>query len=141
MFTERTEHDYRRVEKAIEFIRDQRDRQPGLGEIAAHIHLSPYHFHRLFTRWAGISPKKFLQYLNIRYSRELLERNLSLEEVAFQTGFSGTGRLHDLFVTFEGMTPDQYRRAGAGITILLADTSLPSPARTGSAPCSLSKMR
>ena len=78
---------------------------------------SPDHVQRLLTQWAGISPKKFLQYLTISYAREQLQKNHSLEEIAHHAGLSGTSRLHDLFMNLEGMTPDQYRRQGAGITI------------------------
>jgi AraC family transcriptional regulator of adaptative response/methylated-DNA-[protein]-cysteine methyltransferase len=109
--------DYHRIEKAIEYISSHRNRQPGLEEIAAHVHLSPYHFQRLFTRWAGVSPKKFLQYLTIKYAKEQLRQNISFEEVAFTSGLSGTGRLHDLFISVEGMTPGQYRSGGKGIRI------------------------
>ena len=117
MYSEQTDLDYQRIEKAIEFIRNHRSHQPGLEEIASHVHLSPYHFQRLFTKWAGISPKKFLQYLTLAYARKQLLKNENLDEIAFQTGLSGTGRLHDLFINLEGMTPDQYRKKGAGITI------------------------
>ncbi len=117
MHTKQAFLDYQRVEKAIGFIRERRKHQPGLDEIASHIHLSPYHFQRLFTRWAGISPKKFLQYLTLAYAKDQLNKSLNLEEVAQRTGLSGTGRLHDLFISIEGMTPDQYRRQGAGLQI------------------------
>lgn len=117
MYTEQSHIDYQRIEKAILFIRDSQADQPGLEAIAHHVHLSPSHFQRLFTQWAGISPKKFLQYLTIEHAREILDRNKSLEEVAYRAGLSGTGRLHDLFISIEGMTPDQYRKAGAGLTI------------------------
>jgi AraC family transcriptional regulator of adaptative response/methylated-DNA-[protein]-cysteine methyltransferase len=85
--------------------------------VAEHIHLSPTHFQRLFTRWAGVSPKKFLQFIHIQYARERLRRNLSLAQVAYETGLSGTGRLHDLFISIEGMTPYQYGQHGAGLTL------------------------
>jgi len=117
MYSEQTQIDYQRVERAISFIRKQHQHQPSLEEIAEHIHLSPYYFQRLFTRWAGISPKKFLQYLTIQYARERLDKNLSLAQIAHEAGLSGTGRLHDLFITIDGMTPDQYRRSGSGLTI------------------------
>jgi len=117
MYTEQSLMDYQRVEKAIRFINKQRKEHPSLEEIAAHVHISPHHFQRLFTRWAGISPKKFLQYLTLQYSRERLEKNPTLAEIAHEAGLSGTGRLHDLFITLEGMTPDEYRRSGAGQTI------------------------
>lgn len=117
MYSEQTQIDYHRVEKAISYIRERHHEQPSLEEIAEHIHLSPYHFQRLFTRWAGISPKKFLQYLTIQYARECLNNNLSLAQIAHEAGLSGTGRLHDLFISIDGMTPDQYRRSGSGLTI------------------------
>lgn len=114
MYSEQSLVDYRRVEKAISFIQENRQHQPSLDEIATHVHVSPYHFQRLFSRWAGISPKKFLQFLTLQYARELLQKNSSLAEIAHQAGLSGTGRLHELFISLEGMTPDAYRRAGAG---------------------------
>jgi len=117
MYTEQSTKDYLRIEEAILFIRDRQASQPTLEEIADHVHLSPYHFQRLFTQWAGISPKKFLQYLTVQYARDILGKNQSLEEVAYHSGLSGTGRLHDLFISIEGMTPDQYRKAGSGLTI------------------------
>lgn len=109
--------DYQRIEKAIGFIRAQQTCQPSLEEIASYVHLSPFHFQKLFTRWAGVSPKKFLQFLTLKHAREILDKNLSLEQIAQETGLSGTGRLHDLFVGIEGMTPDQYRKSGAGLTL------------------------
>ena len=117
MYTEQSNVDYHRIEKAISFIQSQRLEQPSLEEIATHVHMSPHHFQRLFTRWAGISPKKFLRYLTLQYARERLEKNPTLAEIAQEAGLSGTGRLHDLFITVEGMTPDVYRRSGAGQSI------------------------
>lgn len=109
--------DYGRIETAIHYIGTYHTNQPSLEEIAEHVHMSPYHFQRLFTRWAGISPKKFLQYLTLQYARERLRENLSLEEIAYEAGLSGTSRLHDLFINMEGMTPGQYKKYGKGITI------------------------
>jgi AraC family transcriptional regulator of adaptative response/methylated-DNA-[protein]-cysteine methyltransferase len=117
MNNDRAEVDYRRIECAIQFIGEYHTGQPSLEEIAAHVNMSPYHFQRLFTRWAGISPKKFLQYLTLRYAKEQLRKGGSLTEIAHEVGLSGSSRLHDLFITLEGMTPDQYRRSGKGITI------------------------
>ena len=117
MFTKQSTIDYHRIEEAILFIRDKQASQPTLEEIADHVHLSPYHFQRLFTQWVGISPKKFLQYLTVEYARGILDKNQSLAEVAYHAGLSGSGRLHDLFISIEGMTPDQYRKAGSGLTI------------------------
>ena len=111
------ELDYRRIEEAIRFLGSNHTRQPSLEEVAEHVHMSPFHFQRIFTRWAGISPKKFLQYLTLQYARECLREDLSIEETAHRTGLSGSGRLHDLFISLEGMTPGQYRKSGRGITI------------------------
>jgi AraC family transcriptional regulator of adaptative response/methylated-DNA-[protein]-cysteine methyltransferase len=117
MGRKQAEIDYGRIEAAIHYIGAHHSSQPSLKEIAAHVHLSPYHFQRLFTRWAGISPKKFLQYLTLQYARERLRAELSLEEIAYEAGLSGTGRLHDLFIQMEGMTPGQYKKHGRGITL------------------------
>jgi AraC family transcriptional regulator, regulatory protein of adaptative response / methylated-DNA-[protein]-cysteine methyltransferase len=112
-----TDIDYRRIESAIHYIGEHHTAQPPLEEIAAHVHMSPYHFQRLFTRWAGISPKKFLQYLTLQYAKAQLREDLSLSEIAYEAGLSGTGRLHDLFINMEGMTPGQYKKSGSGISI------------------------
>jgi AraC family transcriptional regulator, regulatory protein of adaptative response / methylated-DNA-[protein]-cysteine methyltransferase len=117
MSNSQQEMDYRRIEKAIHYIGEHHTGQPSLEETAAHVHMSPSHFQRLFTRWAGISPKKFLQYLTLQYAKKQLKEELSLSEVADNAGLSGSGRLHDLFVNLEGMTPGQYRKSGKGISI------------------------
>jgi AraC family transcriptional regulator of adaptative response/methylated-DNA-[protein]-cysteine methyltransferase len=109
--------DYQRIKKAIEFITEHAAEQPQLEPIAAHVHLSPYHFQRLFLRWAGISPKKFLQYITLEHSKKRLRSGNNLAEVADTVGLSGTSRLHDLFINIEGMTPDQYKKGGLGITV------------------------
>lgn len=117
MNTKQAETDYKRIERAIHYIREHQTRQPSLEDVAEHVHMSPYHFQRLFTRWAGISPKKFLQYLTLQYAKDQLRDELSIEEIAYQAGLSGSSRLHDLFITMEGMTPGQYKKSGSGITI------------------------
>lgn len=109
--------DYRRVEQALLFIDANLETQPGLKEIAASIGLSEFHFQRLFTRWVGISPKRFLQYLTKERAKELLQRSASLLDAAYAAGLSGPGRLHDLFVTYEAVTPGEYKQRGAGLTI------------------------
>lgn len=110
--------DYERIAAAIDYIRNNFKAQPNLDEVAAAIHLSPFHFQRLFTEWAGVSPKKFLQYISIAHARTLLkDKGATLFETAFETGLSGTGRLHDLFVNIEGMTPGEYKNGGAALTI------------------------
>ncbi len=110
--------DYERIAAAIDYIKNNFKAQPNLDEVAAAIHLSPFHFQRLFTEWAGVSPKKFLQYISIAHARTLLkDKGATLFEAAFETGLSGTGRLHDLFVNIEGMTPGEYKNGGAALTI------------------------
>lgn len=109
--------DYQRVEQAIRFIRENFREQPDLDEIARQIHLSPFHFQRLFKDWAGVSPKKFLQYTSIEYAKKLLAEQETLANVSFETGLSGTSRLHDLFIQIEGMTPGEYKDAGKDLHI------------------------
>ena len=111
------EIDYRRIEKSLEYISGNYISQPSLNEIAEYVHISPFHFQRLFIRWAGVSPKKFLQYVTIENSKKKLERSKNLSEVAFDVGLSGSSRLHDLYMNFEGMTPYQYKLKGSGIKI------------------------
>lgn len=109
--------DYERIEKAIVYLKENFKEQPDLGEVAKQVHLSPFHFQRLFKDWAGISPKKFLQYLSVEYAKGLLKQKLSLSDASFETGLSGTGRLHDLFISVEGMTPGEFKRGGDAIRI------------------------
>ena len=104
---------FSRIEEAIGYINKNFKTQPSLEEIAKNIHLSPYHFQRLFTEWAGVSPKKFLQYISVEHAKNMLKKNQStLFDAAFETGLSGTGRLHDLFINIEGMTPGEYKNGG-----------------------------
>jgi AraC family transcriptional regulator, regulatory protein of adaptative response / methylated-DNA-[protein]-cysteine methyltransferase len=109
--------DYARVEQALAFLHQNYQRQPTLEEIAASISLSEYHFQRLFSRWVGISPKRFLQFLTKEHAKELLVRSSDLLSVAYESGLSGPGRLHDLFVNCEAVTPGEYKAQGAGIKI------------------------
>lgn len=109
--------DYVRVEKAIRFIDENFRRQPALGEIARSVGLSEYHFQRLFRRWAGVSPKRFLQFVTAEHARSLLRDSHSVLGAAYETGLSGPGRLHDLMVSIEAMTPGEVRRQGAGIVV------------------------
>ena len=90
------EKDYRRIEKAIRFLEENFRRRPGLREIARSVHLSEYHFQRLFKRWAGISPKQFVQLLTVEYAKQVMDGSASLLEVTDKTGLSSAGRLHDL---------------------------------------------
>ena len=109
---------YDRIAKAIAYITRNFHEQPSLDEVADHVHMSPFHFQRMFTDWAGVSPKKFLQYLTIEYAKNILRsHDYSLYEAAHQTGLSGTGRLHDLFVNISGMTPGEYKNGGASLEI------------------------
>src|SRR4051812_16423150 len=109
--------DYERIENAIRFIRENFQDQPDLDEIARQIHLSPFHFQRLFKEWAGVSPKKFLQFTSIEYAKQLLQQQKTLATVSFETGLSGTSRLHDLFIQIEGMTPGEYQQGGKNLHI------------------------
>jgi len=106
-----------RIADAIAFLQQHYRRQPSLDEAAAAVGLSPYHFQRLFRRWAGVSPKRFLQYLTIEHARAALDEGRSLLETSYDAGLSGPGRLHDLFVTFDAVTPGQYKARGAGLSI------------------------
>lgn len=109
---------FNRIAEAIEYIKLNFKQQPNLEEVAERIHLSPSHFQRLFADWAGVSPKKFLQYISIEHAKKLLkEDQTTLFDASFQTGLSGTGRLHDLFVNIEGMTPAEYKNGGNSLSI------------------------
>lgn len=108
--------DYSRVERAIEYIQNNANRQPNLKEVAESVNLSEYHFQRLFTRWAGISPKRFLQFLTKENAKTLL-RQSSLLDAAYSAGLSSPSRLHDLFVQCEAVTPGEYKLHGAGMRI------------------------
>ena len=111
-------HDYYRIAEALKYIGENQQAQPNLEQVAEQVHLSPYHFQRLFSEWAGVSPKKFLQYLSIENAKTVLKnQTASVYDAAFETGLSGTGRLHDLFVNIEGMTPGQYKNGGENLTI------------------------
>jgi len=114
--TELSQH-YQLVERAIQYIEANAHRQPELDEIASAIGLSEYHFQRLFTRWAGISPKRFIQFLTKEHAKELLARSENLLDTTHQVGLSSLGRLHDLFVNTEAVTPGEYKSQGAGLTI------------------------
>jgi AraC family transcriptional regulator of adaptative response/methylated-DNA-[protein]-cysteine methyltransferase len=111
------ENDYRRIEKAILYLRDHVREQPALEEIAEQVHLSPYHFQRLFKRWAGVSPKRFLQFLTLGYAKRLLEENDTQLDTAYQAGLSSPSRLHDLFVAVDAVTPGEYKNFGSGLEI------------------------
>ncbi|MFN8417166.1 MAG: methylated-DNA--[protein]-cysteine S-methyltransferase [Cytophagaceae bacterium] len=113
-----TDINFQRVAEAIEYLIQQAKAQPTLDEVAETANLSPAHFQRIFTEWAGTSPKQFLKYISIEHAKKILRENKgSLSDAAFETGLSGTSRLHDLFVTIEGMTPAEYKNGGADLEI------------------------
>ncbi|MGL6573033.1 bifunctional transcriptional activator/DNA repair enzyme AdaA [Aeromonas hydrophila] len=109
--------DYARIADAIRFIASQVARQPTLDEIAAHVHLSPFHFQRLFSRWAGVTPKRYLQVLTLERAKVLLQESRPLLEVADTLGLSSGSRLYDHFVQLEAVTPGEYKQRGAGLVI------------------------
>lgn len=111
-------NNYDRIANAIGFIKDNFKTQPTLETIAEQVHVSPFHFQRLFTEWAGVSPKKFLQYITVEHAKKMLkETQATLFDAACETGLSGTGRLHDLFINIEAMTPGEYKNGGANLAI------------------------
>jgi AraC family transcriptional regulator of adaptative response/methylated-DNA-[protein]-cysteine methyltransferase len=109
--------DYQRIEKAILFLEKNFQRQPDLREVAQDVGLSPYHFQRLFRRWAGISPKRFARFLTLAHAKQWLEKSRTLLDATYDAGLSSTGRLHDLFVNIEAMTPGEFKARGAGLKI------------------------
>ncbi len=109
--------DYLRIEQAIEYLKNNAHSQPELSEVASAVGLSEYHFQRVFSRWAGISPKRFLQFLTKEDAKELLAQSENLLDTTYEVGLSSLGRLHDLFVTTEAVTPGEYKSGGAGLTI------------------------
>ena len=109
--------DYERIEQAILFLEANYQAQPGLGEVAASVHLSEYHFQRLFTRWVGISPKRFLQFLTKEHAKQLLAQCENVLDTAYESGLSSPGRLHDLFVATEAVTPGEFKSHGEGMRI------------------------
>jgi AraC family transcriptional regulator of adaptative response/methylated-DNA-[protein]-cysteine methyltransferase len=109
--------DYRRIERAMQYMERHYRDQPSLEALAASVSLSRYHFQRLFTRWAGISPGRFLHCLTLQHAKGLLAQRHSVLDAALDTGLSGPGRLHDLFVTYEAVSPGEYKRQGAGLAV------------------------
>ena len=109
--------DYGRVAAAIRYLEEHQPEQPDLAAVADHVGLSPWHFQRLFQRWAGVSPKRFLQFLTAEHAKELLAASETVLETTWATGLSSPGRLHDLLVTVEAVSPGEYRSGGEGLTI------------------------
>src|SRR5476651_754364 len=109
---------YNRIAEAISYISENFKAQPNLDDVAEQVHLSPFHFQRMFTEWVGTTPKKFLQYISVEHAKKMLKENqTTLFETAFETGLSGTSRLHDLFINIEGMTPAEYKNGGKNLSI------------------------
>lgn len=108
---------YQRIEQAILYLEKNFQHQPELDDVAEKVHLSPFHFQRLFTEWAGISPKRFLQFLTVGFLKKKLENSKNLLEVASDAGLSSQSRVYDLFTTLEGVTPQEYKLHGSGIHI------------------------
>lgn len=109
--------DYERIRSAILYIAENAEQQPTLEQVAAHVGLSPSHLQRLFVKWAGVSPKRFLQHLTAQRARQLLHESRPVVDTAFEVGLSGPGRLHDLMVSAEGATPGELARRGAGLVV------------------------
>jgi AraC family transcriptional regulator of adaptative response/methylated-DNA-[protein]-cysteine methyltransferase len=109
--------DYARVERALRFLEENYLRRPTLDDVARRVHLSPFHFERLFQRWAGTSPKRFLQYLTKEHAKTLLRDSKSILDASYESGLSSPGRLHDLFVSCEAVTPGEYKLRGQGMRI------------------------
>ncbi len=107
---------YKKVAKAIEYLENNFKEQPDLEALADHVHVSQYHFQKIFTEWVGISPKKYLQYVSLDYAKMVLSQS-TLSNTAYNTGLSGTGRLHDMFVNIEGMTPGEFKNGGRNLSI------------------------
>lgn len=107
---------YKRIAQAIEYLEKNFRHQPELDEVAEQVHVSPFHFQRLFTEWAGISPKRFLQFLTVDFLKEKLQETSTLMEAADAAGLSSQSRVYDLFTTLEAVTPQEYKQRG-GITI------------------------
>ncbi|MFH2005624.1 MAG: methylated-DNA--[protein]-cysteine S-methyltransferase [bacterium] len=112
-----TSRDYPRIERAIQFLEQRAVDQPSLDEVAAHVGLSPHHFQRLFQRWVGVSPKRFLQFVTLGHAKQLLRGSASVLDASYAVGLSGPGRLHDLFVAAEAVTPGEHKSRGRGLAI------------------------
>lgn len=109
--------DYRRIERSIRHLAEHFRRRPSLAEAARAAHLSEFHFQRLFRRWAGVSPKRFVQFLTVEYAKRLLAESADVLSASHEAGLSGPGRLHDAFVALEAVTPGEYKSGGAGVTV------------------------
>lgn len=119
------QYHYKIIGRALSFIEEHRSEHLGLAEIAEAVGLSPSHFQRVFSEWAGVSPKRFQQYLDLMMAKNLLRDHASLEQVSHEIGLSSTSRLHDLFLTWEAMSPGEYAKKGAGLQIRYSFASSP----------------
>lgn len=128
--------DYIRIEAALSYLSEHGERQPTLADVADHVGLSEHHLQRVFTRWAGISPKRFLQFQTVEAAKSLLHDSRSVLDTTYAAGLSSGGRLHDLFITLEAMTPGEYKSGGAGLAIKLGfhESPYPLPASRRAAP-------
>jgi AraC family transcriptional regulator of adaptative response/methylated-DNA-[protein]-cysteine methyltransferase len=112
-----TDLNYQRIEQAIKYLEANFQRQPELDEVADKVHLSPFHFQRIFTEWAGISPKRFLQFLTVDFLKSKLQQSRNIVEAAESAGLSSQSRVYDLFTTLEAVTPQEYKQQGSGIQV------------------------
>ena len=117
--------DYGRVAQAIEYLEGHYQQQPTLEDVAAQLHLSPFHLQRIFTRWAGVSPKRFVQYLTALHAKQLLANAHSVLDATYETGLSSPGRLHDLLIATEAVTPGEFKSKGEGVVISYGRHSSP----------------
>lgn len=115
--SDRNSADYHKIERAIRFLDESSPTRPSLGDVARHVGMSQFHFQRLFTRWAGISPKRFSQVLALEYAKDRLRESRNLIDATYDAGLSSGGRLHDLFVTLDAVTPGEFREEGNGLRI------------------------
>ena len=133
--------DYEKIERAIHYLEEHSTDQPTLDEAARHVNLSPYHFQRIFKKWVGVSPKRYLQFLTVENAKVLLNRSASVMDTTFEVGLSGPGRLHDLFVSVETVTPGQFKTRGQDVKIRYAISDSPFGrclvAMTGKGVCDL----
>jgi AraC family transcriptional regulator of adaptative response/methylated-DNA-[protein]-cysteine methyltransferase len=112
-----SESDYKTVERSIRYLEENFRRQPSLEELSSHAGMSAFHFQKVFTRWAGVSPKRFLQFLTLEHAKGLLRESEPVLATSFASGLSGPARLHDLFVTAEGVTPGEYKKGGSPLEL------------------------